>query len=61
MSLLCLLILLGGYTFWFGRGTHNYIDDAPSLPEVRLDRATVVGKNQGQTETFQGIPYAQPP
>jgi hypothetical protein len=61
ISLLCLLIVLSGYTFWFGRRPHYSLDDGPSLPTVRLDRATLVGKHQGQTETFQGIPYARPP
>ena len=44
-----------------GHGLGIDIIDGPQPPIVRLDRATVVGKSQGQTETFQGIPYARPP
>jgi len=58
---LWLLIIFGGYTFWSLHRIHDPLDSGPPPPIARLDRATVVGKSQGRTETFQGIPYAQPP
>jgi hypothetical protein len=58
---LCLLIVFGAYTWCSPRQIHGPLDDGPLPPIVRLYRATVVGKSQGQTETFQGIPYARPP
>lgn len=61
ISVLCLLIVLSGYAFWYRHGIHDPLDAGPSQPTVRLDRAIVVGKNQMQADTFQGIPYARPP
>ena len=58
--LLCLLVIFGGVG-WFLSRHHDLLDDGLLLPIVRVDHATVVGKSQGQTETFQGIPYARPP
>lgn len=46
-----------------GGGTlvpRDNVDD-PGPPAVSVDRATIFGKKQGQTEAFQGLPYAQPP
>jgi len=58
---LWLLIVFGGYTFWSLHRVRDPLDSSPLPPTAKLDRATVVGKSQGRTETFQGIPYAQPP
>jgi hypothetical protein len=61
ISVLCLLIVLSGYTFRYGHRIRDPLDVGSPPPTVRLDRAVVVGKNQGRTEIFQGIPYARPP
>jgi hypothetical protein len=61
ISILCVLIVLSGYAFWYGRRIHDSLGAGPRPPTVRLDRAIVVGKTKGQAETFQGIPYARPP
>ena len=56
---LSLMIAFGGYVYWSPRRIRE--NDVPLPPAASLDRAIVVGKSQSQTETFQGIPYAQPP
>lgn len=61
ISVLCLLIVLCGCGFLYCHGIHESLDAGPLPPMVRLDRAIVVGRNQGQAETFRGIPYARPP
>lgn len=58
--LLCLLFVFCGFG-WFLSQYHDLLDESLPPPIVRLDYATFVGKSQGQTETFQGIPYARPP
>ena len=57
LGLLAILCGLG----WFLSRHHGLLGESLPPPIVRLDHATFVGKSQGQTETFQGIPYARPP
>ena len=40
-------------------GAHGAINSAS--PSVTLDEATVHGVHEGGTNSFLGIPYAQPP
>ena len=47
ITILCFLIVLSGYDLWYRRQTLGPLDVGPPPSTVRLDRAILVGKNQG--------------